>query len=97
MAFVQVIQYRTSKHDEMMKVGEEWEAAAGESGSARRIVACADRDTPGQFFTLVFFDSYESAMENSKLPETSEFAEKQAALTDAPMVFADLDVIEERD
>ena len=29
MAFVQIIDFRTSKFDEMRKLEEEWEAAAG--------------------------------------------------------------------
>ena len=45
---------------------------------------------------MVFFDSYESAMENSNLPETTEFAEKQMLLIDGPPTFYDLDVIQER-
>ena len=50
----------------------------------RRISATADRDRPGTYFTIVEFDSYESAMENSNRPETSEFAAKMAALCDGP-------------
>jgi hypothetical protein len=41
-------------------------------------------------------DSYESAMENPKLPETTEFGQKQSALLDGPMEFTDLDVIDDR-
>ncbi len=29
MGFVQIIEFRTSKVDEVRKVGDEWEAAAG--------------------------------------------------------------------
>ena len=52
--------------------------------------------TQSDTLILAFFDSYEAAMENSNLPETSEFSEKQAALLDGPMTFQDLDVIEDR-
>jgi hypothetical protein len=45
---------------------------------------------------FAFFDSYESAMENSNLPETTAFGEKQGALLDGPMEFTDLDVIDDR-
>ncbi len=45
---------------------------------------------------IVFFDSYESAMENSNLPETQAFAESLAALLDGPPTFLDLDVVEDR-
>ena len=42
--------------------------------------------------TIVEFDSYESAMENSRLPETGEFAQKLGALCDSPPTFRNLDV-----
>jgi len=35
-------------------------------------------------------------MENSNLPETGEFAQRQSALMDGPVQFTDLDVIEDR-
>ena len=45
---------------------------------------------------VVFFDSYESAMENSNLPETAAFAEQQRPLLEGPPTFYDLDVVEDR-
>jgi hypothetical protein len=44
---------------------------------------------------IVFFDSFEAAMQNSQLPETQASAEKFAALTQG-MSFIDLDVVEDR-
>jgi hypothetical protein len=96
VAFVQVIQYKTSKINEMRKIGDEWEAAAGNQGTARRVMVCADRDNAGQYLTLAFFDSYETAMENSNLPLTQEYAEKMMSLADGPPTFYNLDVIDDR-
>ena len=45
---------------------------------------------------MVFFDSYESAMANSELPETQASSEVFADLADGPTVFRDLDIIEDR-
>ena len=56
----------------------------------------ADRNQPGRYFAIVFFDSYESAMENSNLPETQAAAAKYMELSDGQPVFYDLDVIEDR-
>jgi hypothetical protein len=97
MSFVQTIEFHTTKVDELLEFEEQWRKATEGKRTLRRSIIARDRNDPNRYFVFAFFDSYESAMENSKLPETSEFAEKQAALTDAPMVFADLDVIEERD
>ena len=96
MAFVQVIEFRTSKFDEMKQLGDDWEAAAGEDRKARRRMLCQDRDNDGRYFNIVFFDSYEEAMANSELPATGEFAQKMIALTDGEPKFYNLDIIDER-
>ena len=97
MAFIQIIEARTKHADELSAIGDEFYRRRPR-GSAR----CGARSwgvtatTPDRHFILAFFDSYESAMENSNLPETAALAEKQMALLDAPPSFIDLDVIEER-
>lgn len=60
--------------------------------TARRSIVPQDRDYPSRYLIIVFFDSYDSAMENSKLLETQEFAAKWAAAVDGPMAFHDFDV-----
>jgi len=93
VAFVQIIEFRTSKPDEMSKVEQEWERATeGKRRAVRRVLA-QDRDNPGRYFNIVFFDSYEAAMENSALPETSRFAEKMMSFADGPATFYNLDVV----
>jgi len=94
VAFVQIIQFRSSKFDEMRKVGDEW-AAADPSGT-QRVLMCEDRDNPGQYFNIAFFESYEAAMEHSKNPVTQEFAGRMAALGDGAPTFFNLDVVEDR-
>ena len=96
MAFVQIIEFHTSKLDEVRKLGDEWEAAAGSDRLARRRVTCADRDDPNHLYNIVFFDSYEEAMQNSELPVTADFASKMMALADGPPTFHDLDVVEDK-
>jgi hypothetical protein len=96
MTFVQIIEFRTSKIDEIRKVGDDWEAAAGSDGKARRRVMCEDHDNPGRYFNIVFFDSQEDAMENSNLPVTQEFSQKMMALGDGPPTFYNLDVVDDR-
>ena len=57
---------------------------------------CQDRAQPGHTFVIVFFDSYESAMENSELPETQELARGMGELVDGSVRFFDLDVLDDR-
>lgn len=95
MGFVQIIEFHTSKIDDMVAVGNEWERAAGEGRRVRRRVLCEDRDNPGRYFNVVFFDSYEDAMKNSDLPATQEFSTKMMGFADGPPTFYNLNVIEE--
>jgi len=95
VAFVQIIQFHTSKFDEMRKLGDEW-AAAASGGRSQRVMMCEDRDNPGQYFNLAFFESYETAMENSNDPVTQQFAERMMALGDGPPTFYNLNVVEDR-
>src|SRR5690242_16442518 len=97
MGFVQIIGFNTSKIDEMRRLDAEWDSRAGAETTARRGVLCEDRDNPGRYYQVVFFDSYESAMKNSDLPITQEFAEKMGALADGPPTFYNLNVLEDRD
>lgn len=95
--FVQVIEWRTSKIDEVKALNDEWRERFPEMGPTR-ILACSDRDKEGAYLTIVEFPSYEVAMKNSEDPATSEFAERMGALCDGPPTFHNLDVwhLEER-
>ena len=96
MGFVQIIEFRTSKFDEMKAVGDEWEAAAGSDSKARRRVLCRDRDDADRYVNIVFFDSHDEAMQNSELPVTQEFSQKLMSLADGAPTFYNLDVVEDR-
>jgi hypothetical protein len=96
MGFVQIIEFQTSRMEEGRKHVEEWEKATEGKRTARRGFLCRDRNDPNRYFNIVFFDSYEAAMENSNLPETQQLAQKLAGLTDGALTFYDLDLVEER-
>jgi hypothetical protein len=96
MSFVQIIEFRTDNFESIRQLEEEWRAATEGKRTLRRAIVARDRSEPKRHLIFAFFDSYESAMENSNLPETVEFSEKQAALMDGQISFRDLDVIEDR-
>ncbi|HUC38235.1 MAG TPA: hypothetical protein VMR97_14065 [Acidimicrobiales bacterium] len=97
MGFVQIIAYNTSKAAEMQAVADEWEKATQGKRKARRRVLCQDRDNPGRYFNVVFFDSYEEAMENSAFPETDALSKKMMSFADGPATFYNLDVVDDRE
>jgi hypothetical protein len=74
MAFVQMIEFRTSKMEEMRRLAEELDQAIAGRHKVRRDIWCRDREDPARYFNIVFFDSYEEAMKNSALPEIDQFA-----------------------
>ena len=94
MEFIQVIDFHTDNVDALKKSHEKWMAATEGKRTIRRDILARDRNDPSHYLVLAFFDSYESAMENSALPETQASAEQFASLTEN-MVFVDLDVIDE--
>jgi quinol monooxygenase YgiN len=96
MSFIQIIEARTKDMEGLKALGDDFYAATEGKRTVRRSIVAQDRNDPERVLVLAFFDSYESAMENSNLPETGAFAEKQAALLEGPPTFHDLDVIEER-
>jgi hypothetical protein len=96
MGFVQIFAFKTSDLDGVRAIDEQWRQATEGKRTVRREVLAADRNQPGRYFAIVFFDSYESAMENSSLPETQAAAAKYMELSDGQPVFYDLDVIEDR-
>jgi hypothetical protein len=95
MGFVQIIEFRTSKEDELRKLGDEWAAAAAGQSKVVRRTMCRDRSDPDRYYNIVEFASYEDAMENSALPVTGEFASKMMAISDGPATFSDLDVVDQ--
>ena len=94
-SFIQIIEMRCKNIDELMALDRQWERATEGKRTTRRSVVTRDRNDPDRYILVVFFDSYESAMKNSNLPETSELASKLGALVDGPIVFNDLDVVED--
>jgi hypothetical protein len=95
VTFIQVIEYQTSRIDEFNQALDEWLEATKGKRAATRGVQAKDRDATDTYVQMVEFPSYEEAMENSNMPETSEFAAKLASFCDGPPTFRNLDVLRE--
>lgn len=96
MEFVQVIEFTTSKYDEVRAISdafvEKRRAAAGPKPES--VLHLKDRDRPNTYRTVARFASYEDAMENSKRDDTTEMAQAIAALCD-DRSFRNFDIIGE--
>ena len=92
--FIQIVEYTTSRPDEVRAVSERFRDRPREGSTAVRGTVTADRDRPGVYLSIVEFPSYEEAMANSARPDTQEFAAAMAELCDGPPRFLNLDVQE---
>ena len=93
MTFMQLIEFRTSDIEGVRAIDDEWRQVTEGKRTARRELLARDHNDPDRYFAVVYFDSYDSAMENSAMPETQAVAEKYQKATDGPPVFHDLDII----
>ena len=92
--FVQIVEFKTSRIDEIQAFVKERRPQMADGSTVLRLIATADRDRPGYYLSIIEFDSYEAAMENSNRPETSEFSAHMAKLCDGPPKFYNLDVLD---
>jgi hypothetical protein len=90
--FVQIIEFTTSRFDDVKALADQFDMSTSSGSTARRVTNTEDRERPGTYLNIVEFDSYESAMENSNRPETSQFAEQMQKLCDGPPKFYNLEV-----
>ena len=93
MAFVQIIDYETTRKKELDGVFDEWVRATQGKRTASHELHTQDHDRPNHFVDIVEFPSYEQAMVNSGLPETQRVADRMRGLCDNEPRFMNLDVL----
>jgi hypothetical protein len=88
--FIQIIQGKCSRPDELHALADEWrdQLAPTASGWLGGTYGFTD---DGDFVGVVRFDSRESAIANSNRPEQGEWADKVAACFDGPLEYHDCD------
>ena len=93
MAFIQLMEFNTSKLDQIQELFDQWLESTKGKRTAQRMVLTQDRDSANTYIEIVEFPSYEEAMKNSNLPETQEIGGKLFALCDSEPKFRNLDVV----
>ena len=91
--FIQLIEFHTSRRDELLELARRWSSDATGSGTARSARLCTDRDEPGAWRLIVEFPSYDTAMQNSERTETQAMSREFVSLCDGEPVFRNLDVV----
>jgi quinol monooxygenase YgiN len=93
MAFIQIIEFRTSRFDEADAYVDEYRKTTEGKRTTKRVRVCQDRDNPGRYFTIAEFASPEDAERNSEMPETTKLSEQLQSLAQGPPTFYNLDVV----
>jgi steroid delta-isomerase-like uncharacterized protein len=93
MTFVQIIDCKTSRLDDMNRLMDTWVAQTKGKRTATHSIVGQDRSDSSHVVEIVEFPSYEEAMKNSKLPETDRTFQEMVALCDETPTFTDLDVV----
>jgi steroid delta-isomerase-like uncharacterized protein len=93
MTFVQIIDCKTSRVDEMNQLMDAWAEQTKGKRTATHSILGKDRSDSAHLVEIVEFPSYEEAMRNSKLPETDRIFQEMVALCEETPTFTDLDVV----
>jgi hypothetical protein len=93
MTFIQLIDYQTTRVEEVQALLTRWIEATGGVRTATRTTVGRDRDDSTHFVEILQFPSYEDAMRNSNLPETHKVHEEFVGLCVEYPKFINLDVI----
>jgi quinol monooxygenase YgiN len=97
MKFAQIIEFKSSRIDDFNANLDAWITTTEGNRIPHHAVLSRDRDADNRYLLMVEFASYDTGMENSNRPETSEFAAALAEISEEPLAFRNLDVIREED
>ncbi|MCG6499346.1 ester cyclase [Kitasatospora sp. A2-31] len=93
MTFVQIVECRTERPDELNQLMDTWIEQTQGKRTATHTMVGADREDARHVVEIVEFPSYEAAMRNSALPETDRIFREMVALCQEPPTFTNLDLV----
>ncbi|WP_030274297.1 ester cyclase [Streptomyces sp. NRRL B-24484] len=93
MTFVQIVECRTERPDELNQLMDTWIEQTQGKRTATHTMVGSDREDGRHIVEIVEFPSYEAAMRNSGLPETDRIFREMVALCQEPPTFTNLDLV----
>ncbi|MCJ1679450.1 ester cyclase [Streptomyces sp. APSN-46.1] len=93
MTFVQIIDYKTRRQDDLNQLLDRYIAQSQGKRTVTHSVVGKDREAENHYVDVVEFPSYEDAMKNSQLPETDKMFQEMVALCEGMPTFTNLDVV----
>jgi hypothetical protein len=95
MKCLQIVEFRTSRLEEIRAVLEQWRQATEGRRTATSMRLTKDRDRRNRYLWIVEFPSHEDAMRNHDLFETQQMTQQMTELSDGKPAFRNLDLIDE--
>ncbi|RRO19225.1 DUF1059 domain-containing protein [Saccharopolyspora rhizosphaerae] len=92
LRFVQLIEFRTRRADELNKLVEEWESRAGGKRAATRALLTHSHEQPDVYYEFIEFPSYDEAVD-AHMPEADELSQRIRDLCEGEPTFHTLDVV----
>jgi len=89
--FIQIIQGKCTKQDELRALAESWRTQVGETGDTGFLGGTYGFTDDDMFVGVVRFENREKAMANSARPEQGAWSGRMMALMDGPVQFHDCD------
>jgi quinol monooxygenase YgiN len=93
MKFTQIIEFQTRQIEDLNTYFDAWIARTNGQRVPHHAALHRDRDAENAYQLVVEFASHDSGMENSRRPQTEEFASYLASICEGPLTFRNLDVL----
>jgi hypothetical protein len=92
VSYVQIIEFVTHEPQKFKDLGDKYLADTAGRHKVKRSMIYHDRAESRRYIAIVEFESREDAFENDNLPETEEFAEGLADLSEVPVTYRSLEL-----
>ncbi|HVF13208.1 MAG TPA: hypothetical protein VM942_01345 [Acidimicrobiales bacterium] len=92
MSYVQVIEFVTREPDKFKALSEKYLADSEGRNKVKRSMIYHDRAEPRRYVAVIEFENREDAFENENLPETEDFTEGLAELSEVPLSYRSLEL-----
>lgn len=97
MAFMQIQSFTIGDVGALQEAEAGWLRDTEGRRTLRAATLYRDRDQPNRYVMVAEFDSYESAMVNSNLPETGAIARELGELVEGEVTYLNLDLVQRLD
>jgi len=92
VSYVQIIEFVTREPEQMKALSDKYLVDSEGKNKVKRSMIYHDRSESRRYLAIVEFENREDAMENDNLPETEDFAEALAELSEVPLSYRTLEL-----